>query len=41
MGVMDFAEANLDEIFSKDEEVAVEFDRLRAARDRSANDAIA
>lgn len=35
MGVMDFAETNLDEAIAHDEAVAVEFDRLRAARDAS------
>src|SRR5882724_680033 len=41
MGVMDFAETNLDEAIAHDEEVAVEFDRLRAARDGSVQSVIA
>jgi hypothetical protein len=41
MGVMDFAETNLDEAIAHDEAVAVEFDRLRAARDASVQSVIA
>jgi hypothetical protein len=41
MGVMDFAETNLDEAMAHDEAVAVEFDRLRAARDASVQSVIA
>ena len=41
MGVLDFAQTNLDEAIAHDEAVAVEFDRLRAARDSSVRQVIA
>src|SRR5581483_2292563 len=41
MGVMDFAKTNLDELAKHDEDVAAEFDRLRAAREASINQVIA
>jgi hypothetical protein len=41
MDVMNFAEANLDELFLHDEAVAVEFDKLRTARDKSVQEVIA
>ena len=40
MDVMSFAEANLDELFTHDEAVAAEFDKLRAARDNAVNQVI-
>ena len=40
MNVMDFAETNLDEAIAHDEAVAVEFDRLRGARDASVQQVI-
>ena len=41
MGVLDFAETNLDDAIAHDEAVAIEFDRLRAARDASVRQVIA
>ena len=41
MDVMNFAEANLDELFLHDEAVAVEFDKLHVARDKSVREVIA
>ena len=35
MDVMNFAEANLDELYSHDEAVAVEFDQLMAGREKN------
>ncbi len=41
MGVIEFAEVNVEELSKADEEVAAEFDRLRAARDAHVNEVIA
>jgi hypothetical protein len=41
MGVLDFAATNLDDAIAHDEAVALEFDRLRAARDAAVRKVIA
>jgi len=41
MGVLEFAETNLDDAIAHDEAVAIEFDRLRAARDAAVRQVIA